>query len=116
MSAIVLWLIFSCHAEDPGSIPGGRVCFVNVRTADIKDLLIADYHMDDRSWQNKLCDGMDLIGQALDSAIGHTFSRMRMPPVEPGSQAWKASMMPLHCMRRVRKPQQEDIMDFMRER
>ena len=70
-----------------------------VRTADIKDLLIADYHMDDRSWQNRLCDGMDVIEQLLDSAVGHTLSKMRMPGIEPGSQAWEACMMLLHYMR-----------------
>ena len=60
--------------------------------------------MDDRSWQNRLCDGMDLIEQLLDSAVGRTLSKMRMPGIEPGSQAWEACMMPLHCMRRVRIP------------
>ena len=31
--------------------------------------------------------------------------RMRMPGVEPGSQAWEACMMPLHYMRPCRDPQ-----------
>ena len=75
-----------------------------VRTADIKDLPIADYHMDDRSWPNRLCDGMDLIEQLLDSAVGYTFSKMCMPGVELGSQAWEACMMPLHYMRHVQIP------------
>ena len=92
--------ISACRAEDPGSIPVGGVCFVYVRTADIENLLIADYHMDDRSWQNRLCDGMDLIEQLLDSAVGHTFSKMRIPGVEPGSQK-DACMIPLHYMCRV---------------
>ena len=96
--------ISACHAEDPGSIPGGGACFVYVWTADIKDLLIADQHMDDRSWQNRLCDGMDVIEQLLDSAVGHTLSKMRMPGIEPGSQAWEACMMLLRYMRRIRIP------------
>ena len=29
--------ISACHAEDPGSIPGGGVCPVCVRTTDIKE-------------------------------------------------------------------------------
>ena len=95
--------ISACYAEDPGSIPGGGACFVYVWTADIKDLLIADQHMDDRSWQNRLCDGMDLIEQLLDSAVGQTLSKMRMPGIEPGSQK-DACMMSLHYMCRVRIP------------
>ena len=96
--------ISACRAEDPGSIPVGGVCFVYVRTADIKDFPIADYHVDDRSLPNRLCDGMNLREQLLDSAVGHTFSKMRMPGIEPRSQAWEACMMPLHYMHRVRIP------------
>ena len=38
------------------------------------------------------------LGQSTSEAVAHN-KKLRMPGVEPGSQAWEACMMPLHYMR-----------------
>ena len=47
-------------------------------------------------------DQLNLTVQLPDFAIRGHPTEMRMPGVEPGSQAWEACMMPLHYMRHVR--------------
>ena len=44
-------------------------------------------------------DQLNLTMQLSDFAVRGHLTEMRMPGVEPGSQAWEACMMPLHYVR-----------------
>jgi hypothetical protein len=62
------------------------------RASDCRSLQQSDGPWFDSGWP-------DFFSAATNNPTNRQSDKMRMPGVEPGSQAWEACMMPLHYMR-----------------
>ena len=70
--------------------------------------------LESRLWRAKICDVATWLLQAFHGGRRRLWP-LRMPGVEPGSQAWEACMMPLHYMRSEDLKRQKLLQESIRK-